>query len=473
MLRRILLLLALPLSVSGQLKITNSSFTNGFGTGAGGAITVISSLGLPSPVKVDRPDMEVKLNGTVSVPNTHPALFTVDFGSARIGGNVSLRFYVNNKGTANLTLGTLNLSGTNQADFSINQATMASSVSPGGSTFFEVRFAPTATGFRSAKLSISNSDVFNDPYEFLLIGTGTAPTPALPASNISFSQILSTQMQLAFSAGDGTNHLVVLNSGPVSFVPADGVTYPPGDAGGGNRIISIDARTSLSLTGLTPSTLYYVKVYEFNVALGQPYYLTAGAPSSSQQTAEAPVAFVISPANNALHVPIPRQRLDVTSSEVPGASQYTIELNTRSNFTGTSLVRTGWRTLTFSELQKGTKYYNRVKTNLSPNWGPTGNFITVGPPEKDDAKEKERNEEGISVKAYPNPFGDRFEVFVSTDDQQSISVVLTDLNGKVVFRSNGWMTNEAETVSGQYNPGIYLLEVQIGTLRKVVRVIKQ
>jgi hypothetical protein len=90
-------------------------------------------------------------------------------------------------------------------------------------------------------------------------------------------------------------------------------------------------------------------------------------------------AYITSPANNASNVKV---TLNVTSNTVIGASQYTIELNTSSDFLGTALVKTGARTQTFTGLSYSTLYYARVQTDLSDSahWGPTRMFTTVDVP---------------------------------------------------------------------------------------------
>jgi hypothetical protein len=63
---------------------------------------------------------------------------------------------------------------------------------------------------------------------------------------------------------------------------------------------------------------------------------------------------------------------------VLGANQYTIELNTASDFTGTSIVETALsHSISFAGLSENTLYYNRVKTDLDTAWGATRHFTTI------------------------------------------------------------------------------------------------
>lgn len=99
--------------------------------------------------------------------------------------------------------------------------------------------------------------------------------------------------------------------------------------------------------------------------------------SGSMILVEAPdpeVNFVSQPANNTLYIPLTTK---VTANLVAGAATYTIELNPDPSFGAATAIRsTGGRSQTFSNLAPGTIYYNRVKTNITPNWGPTRQFST-------------------------------------------------------------------------------------------------
>ncbi len=104
-----------------------------------------------------------------------------DFGSADISsGSVDRVFTIANLGNVNLSLtGTprVQLSGANAADFSVT-VQPSSPVAANGNTTFTVHFDPSATGLRSATISIANDDANENPYDFSIQGTGTTPPPA-------------------------------------------------------------------------------------------------------------------------------------------------------------------------------------------------------------------------------------------------------------------------------------------------------
>ena len=126
-----------------------------------------------------------------------------DFGSADISsGAVDRVFTVSNLGNTSLNLtGTpkVVVGGTNAADFSVT-VQPTSLVAPSGNTTFTVRFDPSAVGLRSATLSIANDDADENPYDFSIQGTGTAPAATADVSgDASICDGGSTTIQAALT----------------------------------------------------------------------------------------------------------------------------------------------------------------------------------------------------------------------------------------------------------------------------------
>jgi flagellar hook assembly protein FlgD len=102
-----------------------------------------------------------------------------DFGSADITtGTVDHIFTIKNTGSADLNLtGTpdkVQISGPNAGDFSVTVQPSTPVAANTGMTTFTVQFNPSATGLRSATISIANDDADENPYDFAIQGTGTA-----------------------------------------------------------------------------------------------------------------------------------------------------------------------------------------------------------------------------------------------------------------------------------------------------------
>lgn len=68
----------------------------------------------------------------------------------------------------------------------------------------------------------------------------------------------------------------------------------------------------------------------------------------------------------------------LVSSQVIGATLYTIEVSASQDFSGPTQVRTGGRSQWFYGLSLNTMYHVRVRTDMSPSWGPVTTFRTGG-----------------------------------------------------------------------------------------------
>ena len=95
---------------------------------------------------------------TIVSGDTTPTLVDdTDFGTTAQGVGVTHTFTVHNLGGAALSVTGVTDSGTNADDFSVT-AQPASSIAAAGITTFQVQFAPTATGLRTATITVANND---------------------------------------------------------------------------------------------------------------------------------------------------------------------------------------------------------------------------------------------------------------------------------------------------------------------------
>lgn len=155
---------------------------------------------------------------------------TFDFGDVDYGSSSSeLTFTIENTGYDNLILDGIpkvEISGTDAADFAINQSSTTSPVIAGGSTTFTIIFTPSSTTLHTAEISISNNDTDENPYNFTITGTGaklpqTITFGALPAktygdADFTVSATATSSLDVVFTSSDplvatcgGTNGEVV------------------------------------------------------------------------------------------------------------------------------------------------------------------------------------------------------------------------------------------------------------------------
>lgn len=118
--------------------------------------------------------------------------------------------------------------------------------------------------------------------------------PTTAATSITFSSINCAGMTTTWTNGNGSNRIVVAKAGSaVSGTPVNNTTYTAGTFGNGSTIATGEyvvyngSSNSVALTGLSGSTTYYFKVFEYNCS-GTENYLTTSPPSNSQATSASP-----------------------------------------------------------------------------------------------------------------------------------------------------------------------------------------
>ncbi|MFL5658953.1 MAG: N,N-dimethylformamidase beta subunit family domain-containing protein [Ktedonobacteraceae bacterium] len=136
----------------------------------------------------------VALSGTGTTPAPAVSLTpsSLTFSSQVVGSTSAAQAVtLKNSGTADLTISTISLGGTNPGDFAqtntcpISPSTLAA----GASCTISVTFTPTATGTRNASVSITDNAA-DSPQTIALSGSGaSAPAPAvsLTPSSLTFS----------------------------------------------------------------------------------------------------------------------------------------------------------------------------------------------------------------------------------------------------------------------------------------------
>lgn len=95
-----------------------------------------------------------------------------DFGSMETStGTITKKYTIQNTGNIALSIGSITISGTNAANFTLTVSPSASIVA-GASSIFSVTFDPDTIGIKTAAISIVNNDSDENPYNFSIKGTG-------------------------------------------------------------------------------------------------------------------------------------------------------------------------------------------------------------------------------------------------------------------------------------------------------------
>jgi hypothetical protein len=230
----------------------------------------------------------------------------------------------------------------------------------------------------------------------------------------------------------------------------------------------VNGGSTLLIDSLQYNTLYYARVKtDLRADYGK-------VTTFSTRTAES-LAYVTSPANNAVDVPT---KIAVASNKVPGASEYTIQLSETNDFSAIAFEATGLsRILHFTGLKNNTTYYSRVRVNLSPSFGGTRSFTTVAgtlvarsATSVSDFNPSEELME-FEVRVYPNPFQKKLALYIESSKYDAATIKMMDINGRIVHESTE-KTNTTIELEKNLVSGIYMLHANSGTQSKWIRVVK-
>ncbi len=173
---------------------------------------------------------EIQMTGNgLPIPNGDPAPSAntgTDFGSAEATvGSVFRTFAISNEGTGSLSLlgsPAVQISGPGTGDFFI-VLQPASTIGGASGVTFQVRFSPTATGRRSATVSIASDDADEASYQFAIEGTGLplspeiAVSPALIAGTVAPNGAMSAPISVGNSGAGALHHTVTTSQAGYTF----------------------------------------------------------------------------------------------------------------------------------------------------------------------------------------------------------------------------------------------------------------
>ncbi|MBL7816190.1 MAG: endonuclease [Saprospiraceae bacterium] len=113
----------------------------------------------------------------------------------------------------------------------------------------------------------------------------TAPTTQATSLSASAS---NSSVNISWVKGDGSNTLVLINTTNSFTAPVDGTTYTANTVyAGGQQVVYTNTSTSVTVTGLSASTTYYVQVYNFQTCSSPIDYVTSSPLSGSFTTSAA------------------------------------------------------------------------------------------------------------------------------------------------------------------------------------------
>ena len=122
--------------------------------------------------------------GTAAVASLSPTSLT--FASQAVGATSAAQtITLNNTGNAALSITSLALTGTNASDFAQTNTCGSQSLAAGANCTISVKFTPSASGSRTASVSITDN-ASGSPQTVSLSGTGTAALVSLSPTSLAF-----------------------------------------------------------------------------------------------------------------------------------------------------------------------------------------------------------------------------------------------------------------------------------------------
>jgi endonuclease I len=188
-------------------------------------------------------------------------------------------FTVQNLGTSNtLNISSSVISGPNASEFVL--ANSLSSVTALGNGTLTVNFTPTASGTRTAILTINSNDADEPAYVVNLNGIGGnyVNAPTAQPTNLSFTNVKSYRFKLNWTAASpaADGYIVLRNDvAAVTDAPADGSAYSEGDQIGSCKVAYIGTGTSCWANYIGANQDYYFAVFSYNGPAPYRNYLTA------------------------------------------------------------------------------------------------------------------------------------------------------------------------------------------------------
>lgn len=335
-------LTGLSLPASGKLRArgrTASGYLNG-------SSTVLEQVADFIPGVSPAPEIAISGNGVeIADGDTTPdAADHSDFGNAGVTGATVVRtFTVANTGNAVLNLtGTpkVVIGGTHAADFTVNIQPASTVAATTGTTTFQVTFHPSATGIRSASVSVANDDFDESSYTFSIQGKGVnSGTLAFAVTAVSASEGGLATIAVKRSIGTDGDVTVKVSTSSVGGTATAGADYTVVT----NQLITfLDGETTQDVTFQTTNEVPNVVENNetFTVTLSTPGGgAVLGSPASAKVTIIDPSILTFSGDNIAPGVTL--------TSPVSGS---TLGVNTGANltFAGSASDNKGVRKVQYS-----------------------------------------------------------------------------------------------------------------------------
>lgn len=232
------------------------------------------------------------------------------------------------------------------------------------------------------------------------------------------------------------------------------------DPGFSTNVITVDFQESTTIppVNLVPNTKYYTRAKSSL----WPYF---GKVTSFTTSANMVYGFVSNPKDGATNVEAPT--LKITANQISGAKRYVIQISTTPDFSSDVNQRESsvdyQRTMEFHGLSYQTKYYARMKTDVSSDFGRVTSFTTKSEP-------MAFSQDAIPLDVHPNPSTDYFRLTSTAPADVQISV--TKLTGELMS-THALSAGSALDVGQDFPKGIYIMRIVSAEGVVIKRLVKE
>lgn len=162
---------------------------------------------------------------------------------------------------------------------------VGSDITPPAAYATQIITIPSATSTSVIKIGTSATRVYLDNIAVTCGSSCLAPTTQ--ASALTFSGITSSGMTIGWTNGYGTKRIVKMNTSNSFTAPTNGVSPTANSVySSGEQVVYNGSGSSVSVTGLSASTTYWYRVYEYDCS-GILYCTATGTNNPKSQTTTA------------------------------------------------------------------------------------------------------------------------------------------------------------------------------------------
>ena len=243
-----------PLSASRYFRFILTTKVSGYNIGLDDISIAIPAAG---------PEQEIAASfSIINIPNNGDLYVNSAVGTPNVT-SINLE-NLGTFGDLNIT-SPITISGPAAADYVMGS--FPARISAGNIAPINYTFTPSVSGSRLATMTIPNDDSDENPFIINLIGIGGsyASEPAASASALTFSNVKSYRMDVAWATTAADGYLVLRKSGSaVTDAPVDGTEYDKGQAIGTSKVFYVGTGNAFTSQEIIANTGYYYAVFPYN-----------------------------------------------------------------------------------------------------------------------------------------------------------------------------------------------------------------